>query len=161
VSVPDLSAIKARLLPRLDDPYFTRANEHVGRGCDHVNAGMTLDHKSRTVACACGTVLDPFDALVLYARSEDRLVSTLGEMRKRDARLAEEKQREKARRPFARAVVGRAAIKDETLKAEPTTGYALTLECGHAARCGPERVPKRVTCRTCQAAGRAAASPGP
>ena len=100
--------------------------------------------------------LDPFDALLHYAASEQRLVAHASTIKLHEQAEAARKQADKDRRPWSRVVAGYTAVKDMTLKAEPVIGYMLKLECGHACECGPNRKPKRVTCRTCQQLHRAA-----
>jgi len=149
-----LAKVKARLCPWLDEPYFEVTPRYLAMAqnrCTHENHGVRLDETDRTATCkGCGKPVDPFDALLHYAASEQRLVGTRKAIN--DAQQAEvaRKQREKDRRPFARAVVRRTARKDLTLKAEPVVGYALTLECGHTVDVGEGNRFRRVTCSQCE-----------
>ena len=147
----DISVIKRRLDPRLDQPYFTVPSD--GGGCSHRGHGVELRVLDRVVVCqGCRKAVDAFDALVNFARDEQRLVGTLERIEDHHRREEERKAADKARRPWARKVLGRRAVRDLSLKAEPVTGHVLTLECGHEVKCGPERIPRQVTCRTCERA---------
>ena len=153
---PGLDAIKARLCPELNEPYFEvqeRVMAIVTNRCTHENHGVRLDKTDRTATCkGCGKVVDPFDALLHYAASEKRLVGTLAQIKDAEKRDAERKVREKARRPFLRQVTGRVAVKDLSLKAEPTVGYTNTLECGHVLETPGDTHWRHRTCHACQAA---------
>jgi hypothetical protein len=70
MSPVDIEAIKARLKPELNEPFFDVATSSAPHGCNHLNAGMRLEVPTRTVVCKCGTVVDAFDALLFYARVE-------------------------------------------------------------------------------------------
>ena len=149
-----LDTVKARLRPELNEPFFEVVNEWSGgmTRCRHREHGFRLDTIDRRAICkGCGKDVDAFDALVAYAKSETRLLSTRQRIEDAEKRERDRKAREKARRPFGRAVNSVRAVKDLTLKTEPVIGYTLTLECGHSAECGPNRKPRMVTCRQCQA----------
>lgn len=154
MSRDQVKAVKARLAPWLDEPYFKvvrRWETLTMKQCDHRNHGVRLIETDRQAICnGCGKPVDAFDALLHYAESEQRLLSTRQAIEQAHKAEAERKQRDKERRPFAREVVSWTERKDLTLKAEPVTGYNLKLECGHAASCGPNRRVRRVTCRECE-----------
>lgn len=149
-----IATVKAKLAPWLDEPYFDVAPKYLAMTqmhCMHENEGVRLDENGRRVYCkGCGLQLDPFEALLHYAASERRLVSTRHAIEQAEQRERDRKQREKDRRPFTRRVVGHRERKDLSLKAEPVIGYTLTLECGHKKDCGPNRKPRQVTCRECE-----------
>ena len=154
VAVDRIARVKARLHPELDTPYFAVVPSYMkGNRCDHKNCGVSLDETDRVVTCnGCKKPVDPFEALLNYAASEQRLVGTLEAIRKAKEDEEKRKQRDKDRRPYARKVVGKKPKKDLAQKAEPIIGYDLTLECGHKSECGPDRVPKMKTCYDCEAA---------
>lgn len=157
VSKSTLDTIKARLDPTLNEPYFEVASS--GGGCLHVQYGVRLDETTHRAYCKkCGAEIALFDALMNYHKAETRLVGTLQEMKRMRAQDEEKKQREKERRPFLREVRGRTAKKDMTLKAEPTIGYDLELECGHKFYSSGERRLNRVTCHECKNAAMVAAA---
>lgn len=153
------TAVRRRLLQAngvdLDEPYFVLEGRWMKMGkqqCMHDNHGVRLDEIDRRCYCrGCGLQIDPFEALLNYANAESRLVSQAEFIKQSQHAEATRKANEKARRPFVRTVTGWTAIKDMTLKAEPVIGYTLTLECGHSGDFGPNRKPKHVTCRACQA----------
>ena len=156
------TAVRRRLVQAngidLEQPYFIVDGRWMkGTRCAHENHGVRLDEIDRRCYCrGCNLQLDPFDALLHYAASEQRLIHHASTITQHEQAEAARKQADKDRRPFTRAVTGFTAVKDMTLKAEPIIGYTLKLECGHASKCGPNRKPKRVTCRTCQAEARLA-----
>lgn len=119
--------------------------------CLHENYGVKLDVTDRQVICnGCHKPIDAFDALLHFAKSEQRLLSTWHSIQESEKREHERTQREKERRPFRRKVVRRLPIHDMDLKAEPIIGYTNTLECGHEKKSGPDRKLKQATCYTCQ-----------
>lgn len=149
-----LAAFKARVAPYLNEPYFQIEPDYLamttGR-CMHKEYGVRLDAVDRRCYCKrCGIQIDPFEALVNYAHAEQRLVSTRRAIEDAEKRQATQKQREKDRRPFARAVVGRVPRKDLSLKAEPVIGYTVTLSCGHTRETNGERQYRQVTCGDCE-----------
>ena len=153
-----VDAVKAKLAPWLDEPYFEVAPRWMAmtqKRCMHENEGIRLDEVDRACFCkGCGKQIDPFEALLYYAASEQRLLGTRHAIEQAQQSERDRKAAEKARRPFGRAVTGFTARKDLTLKAEPIIGYTLDLECGHKADCGPNRKPRRVTCHACKEAAR-------
>ena len=148
-----LAKVKARLCPWLDEPYFQVTPRYMAMAqqrCTHEDHGVRLDETDRTVTCKnCGKQVDPFQALLHYAASEQRLVSARQQIEQAQEAEVARKQREKDRRPFARAVVKRTERKDLSLKAEPVIGYTLTLECGHTMEVGEGNRFRRVTCGQC------------
>lgn len=152
-----LDTIKARLDPTLNEPYFQVGAS--GGGCLHVQYGVRLDETTHRAYCQkCGAEIALFDALMNYHKAETRLVGTLQEIKRLQAAEVEKKQREKERRPYLREVRGRTAKKDMTLKAEPTIGFDLELECGHKFYSSGERRLNRVTCHECKNAAMVAAA---
>jgi hypothetical protein len=157
VSAATLATIKARLDPRLNEPYFSK--EASGKRCLHVQHGVRLDVTTHRAYCKeCGSEIALFDALMNYHDAETRLVSTLAEMKRMRADEIERKNREKERRPYLRAVRNRKAKKDMTLKAEPIIGYDLELECGHTVYSSGDRRMNNVTCHECKNASMVAAA---
>ena len=152
-------AVKAKLAPWVNEPYFDRTPEWLAvttTRCTHVDEGVRLDEVDRRAYCkTCGLQLDPFQALVHYAKAEERLVATRRAIDDAHRRETDRAAREKASRPFVRKVMDWTEIKDVTLKAEPLTGYLLTLACGHTAKCGTRRV-RQKTCWECRDAEREA-----
>ena len=152
-----VTAVRRRLVQAngidLEQPYFmVEGRWSKLPRCTHENYGVRLDEVDRLCYCrGCNLQIDPFEALVHYAASESRLVLHADTIRSAQQAEIARKEADKARRPFVRNVTGHAAVKDLTLKAEPIIGYKLTLECGHVGECGPNRIPKRMTCRACQA----------
>lgn len=153
---PDNAAIvRSRLNPALNTPFFETVGKleaMVAKRCDHSQHGMRLDQMDRRVYCrGCGISVDPFEALLIFAHAEQRLVQqvkALADARDADARA---KQREKDRRPFLRRATGWKPVKDEKLKAEPIIGWQVTLACGHTILAMTQRQPKTMTCPNCQA----------
>lgn len=137
----------------LEAPYFKVDGEYVVTGkCSHAEYGIRLDKTDRHCFCRnCGLQIDPFEALLYYAKAETRLVNARGQIEQ--ARKSEEntKARAKERKQYARKVVGSTVVKDLSLKAEPITGKKLKLECGHVKDAGPDWSPKQVTCHECEA----------
>ena len=143
--------VKARLDPRLNDPYFDEVRSH--SGCIHATHGVRLDATKQRAYCKqCGEEIALWDALWNYHHAEQRLVATLQEMKRMQQHEIERKQRDKERRPFVREVVGRVARKDMTLKSEPVIGYVNELECGHKRQQNGDRRISRMTCTDCKAA---------
>lgn len=154
---PDqVARVKARLNPKLNEPYFQLHPKYMAMAknqCTHENHGVDLIEVDRSVLCkGCRKHIDPFDALLHYAASEQRLIATRNQIAQMQQREADKKSRAKARRPFVRKVVRWIARKDMTLKAEPVIGYDIELECGHSGKCGPDRKVKNITCRECEMA---------
>lgn len=150
------AAVRRRFLETLgvdfDVPFFKVTDmlaTRVRGGCDHLDRGVRLDMGTRTATCVCGTRIDLFDALLIYANAEQRLVRSVAAVKHAAQAEVDRKAREQARRPFLRKVVSRRERKDLSLKAEPTVGYDVTLECGHTSQHGPGRRLKNMTCGTC------------
>lgn len=142
--------VKARLDPKLNEPYFSEVKDASTR-CLHIQYGVKLDQTKQRAYCKeCGTEIALFDALWNYHHAEQRLVGTLQEMKRMQQQEEERKQRERERRPFLREVVGRAARKDMSLKAEPIIGYMNELECGHKQQQNGDRHLRHVTCHQCR-----------
>lgn len=157
-TVDQVLLVKARLNPTLNEPYFEVIERYMaigGKRCTHENVGVKLDKIDRRVYCrGCGIQIDPFSALLNFAKSESRLVSTLASIKEATESEAKRKEREKERRPFVRGVKSRVAVKDMSLKAEPITGYKNTLECGHVVETSGDRRWRTRTCNECQTAAR-------
>ena len=149
-----VAAVKARLCPELDEPYFTVEQKYLSvatKRCTHKNEGVRLDKIDRRVYCRkCGKQIDPFEALLYHAASEQRLVSTRQAIQEAETRERVRKEQEKARRPFLRTVTGRTAIHDLTLKAEPIIGYKHRLACGHVVETRGATFWKTRTCYECR-----------
>jgi len=96
--------------------------------------------------------VDPFNALLHYAASEQRLVYQREQEHRMAQRETHAKERSKRTRPFVRAVVNVEPVKDFTLKAEPVIGHTLTLECQHKVAVGVDGITKTRTCGQCAAA---------
>lgn len=156
--VSQVARVKARLDQRLNEPYFTVVPRYMAmaqKRCTHEDHGVELDETDRTAYCnGCRTLVDPFQALLHYAASEQRLVATRLAIEEAQERERRQKQREKDRKPFARAVLRRTERKDLSLKAEPVIGQTLTLECGHTRDVGPDNRFRRVTCAVCEVEAR-------
>ena len=151
--VSQTQIVKARLDPKLNEPYFSVIKDVGFSGCQHAQHGVKLDKTKQRAYCKqCGEEIALFDALWNYHHAEERLVGTLQQMQKMRDDEAARKLREKERRPFVREVVGRVARKDMTLKAEPIIGYVNELECGHKRQQNGERHISRMTCTDCKAA---------
>lgn len=149
VSAATLSTIKARLDPTLNEPYFSESKS--GGGCLHLHYGVRLDETTQRAYCKkCGVEIALFTALWNYHHAEQRLVRTLEDIKRREQAEIDKKAREKERRPFLRAVSSRKAVKDMSLKAEPTIGFELTLECGHVVDSKNTRHLSNVTCHECK-----------
>lgn len=148
-NVTQTQIVKARLDPRLNEPYFEEAR--TSGGCIHAMYGVKLDNTKQRAYCKqCGEEIALWDALWNYLRAEQRLVATLQEMKRMQQQEIDRKQRDKERRPFVREVVGRVARKDMSLKAEPIIGYVNELECGHKQQQNGDRRLHRVTCHECK-----------
>lgn len=127
----------------LESPFFTVKHRPDYPACDHHNRGVTLDVATRRAICLCGEVIDCFDALLLYAHAQQRLVRTRAAITEHYRKEAETK----AKRPFVRDVVGFDA---ETSKRGRILGYRVKLACGHYLYAAGKRTPPRtMTCTTC------------
>lgn len=141
----------------LDTPFFTIARPDYSK-CDHRDRGVTLDTATRTAICLCGVVIDCFDALLIYAHSQQRLVNHVAAIKEYERKEAEKK----AAKPYVREVVGFEAHQSTRGR---IVGYRLRLECQHEAYWDRRKPPRRATCRQCvrnaklTAAGVAVAQP--
>jgi len=139
---------------RQDKPFFTVLPRPQWPDCDHSRRGVEIDRTKRTVYCKCGAQLDPLDALLIYAATEQRLVSTRADIERHQREEAEKKQREAERKPFLREVRGFYQVCNPT---PPNgdgamVGYDVSLSCGHTIRWASRgrRHPKqRLTCDVC------------
>lgn len=148
-------AVKARLQPGLNKPYFAVANRSMS--CIHSHYGVTLDKTTQRAYCNnCKQEIALFDALWDYHHAEQRLVQTLQSLDEHDERQVAKKERDKARRPFMRAVKSTKDVRDMTLKSEPVIARIYTLECGHTRKMDGDRSFDRVHCHQCQTAAKAA-----
>lgn len=125
----------------LDTPFFTVKHTHYP-DCDHRNAGVTLDVARRVAVCKCGVEIDCFDALLIYAHAQRRLVETK-EFIKEHRRKEEEK---KAKRPFVRDIGGYSQIRSSR---GHFRYYDITLSCGHHLSWTRKKLPRRATCEIC------------
>lgn len=149
VNVTQTQVVKARLDPRLNEPYFSEVRST--GGCLHAMYGVRLDQTKQRAYCkSCGEEIALFDALWNYHHAEQRLVATLEQMKRMKQDEIDRKQRGRERRPFVREVVGRVARKDMTLKTEPIIGYMNELECGHKRQQNGDRRVQRMTCYDCK-----------
>jgi len=133
--VGQTQAVKARLDPTLNKPYF----EPVRRsgGCVHAHYGVKLDKQTQRAYCnKCGEEIALFDALWNYHIAEERLVSTLQSLDDHDKREAAKKQRDAERRPFMRKVTTWTAERDMDLKSEPVVARIYELEVRPQAQDG-------------------------
>ncbi len=120
----------------LDSPFFKITRPQYP-ACDHCNRGVMLDIGTRKVFCLCGEQIDAFDALLIYAHAQRRLVSTRQAIEEHERKEAEKK----ARRPFVRRVVG--------FCRRDRFGYDLQLECGHQQTLWRTKPTRSATCETC------------
>jgi hypothetical protein len=123
----------------LDAPFFTVKVRPEYPACDHRNRGVTLDVATRRAICLCGEQIDAFDALLIYAHAQRRLISHAETIKEYERKEAEKK----ARRPFAREVTGWQRVDG---------GFDVTMACGHHQHLylPKRRHPwRRVTCEQC------------
>jgi hypothetical protein len=125
----------------LDAPFFTIARPDYSK-CNHRNRGVTLDTATRKAICLCGVEIDNFDALLIYAHAQQRLIHHAEAIAEHERKEAEKK----AAKPFVRDVSG---FCQQHSKRGRFLGWALRLECGHAASSDRRRPPRRVTCHEC------------
>jgi len=157
--VTQTMAVKARLDPALNKPYFEPT--HRSGGCIHMQFGVRLDKQTQRAYCLnCREEIALFDALWNYHHAEDRLIGHLHQLDEHDKREVAKKERDKERRPFMRAVKSWKAVHDMELKSEPVVARIYTLECGHTRKMDGDRSFDRVHCHECQSAA-AAAIPKP
>lgn len=147
--VEQTQAVKARLEPLLNQPYFSIARGSAS--CMHQQYGVLLDKTAQRAYCLnCKAEIALFDALWNYHQAEDRLVHHLQSLDMHDKAEAEKKRRDQERRPFMRNVTSTKAVRDMSLKAEPVVAQVYTLECGHTRKMDGDRSFRRVHCSTCQ-----------
>lgn len=130
----------------LDSPFFAIARTDYSK-CDHRDRGVTLDTATRKTYCLCGELIDNFDALLIYAHAQQRLVNQANTIKAHYQKEADKK----AAKPFVVEVSGVAA-RYLTRKGKPTgriIGYELSLRCGHRQYWDRRRPPRRVTCAMC------------
>lgn len=125
----------------LDTPFFTVKHTSYP-DCDHRHRGVTLDVARRVAICLCGVEIDCFDALLIYAHAQRRLVETRQHIEEHYRKEAEKK----ARRPFVRDVSG---YQQHLSKRGRLLGYEMTLSCGHRMYWDRRKPPCRATCDTC------------
>lgn len=152
-------AVKARLAPWLNEPYFEVVESYMAfatpNRCTHENMGVRLDEIDRRVYClGCKIQLDPFEALLYHAKSERRLLSQLHDLKERERAEAAKIQREKERRPHLKRVLKRRAVRDTRMKDEPVVGYVNELECGHKRKSEGANQRRTMTCLECVAAAK-------
>jgi hypothetical protein len=147
--VEQTQAVKARLDPLLNKPYFEIARGSMN--CTHSQYGILLDKTTQRAYCLnCKQEIALFDALWNYHQAEQRLVHHLQSLDEHDKREAEKKKRDKERRPFMRKVTDTKAVRDMSLKAEPVVAQIYTLECGHERKMDGDRRFEKVHCSACQ-----------
>lgn len=125
----------------LDAPFFTIAKPPYTE-CDHRNRGVTLDIGRRVAICLCGVEIDCFDALLIYAHAQRRLINTREVIEEHKRKEAEKK----AKKPFVRRVEGFSAKQSRQGR---VLGYQLKLECGHDIYWDRRKPPRRATCTVC------------
>lgn len=137
-------AAKGRPVPEpvdLDSPFFTVTRPQYP-ACDHRNRGVTLDTGRRKAICLCGEEIDCFDALMIYAHAQQRLVHTHDAIKAHYQKEAEKK----AKRPYVKEVRGFCA---QQTKRGRIVGYLVDLECGHTLVWDRRKPPRRATCDQC------------
>ena len=149
-----VAAVKRKLAPWLDEPYFeilTPERKLASGQCAHRDKGVTLEVSDRRVVCrGCGQEVDAFDALIDYSKSETRLVRHAdyikGQALKNEERLA----RDRVRRLHVRLVASSSPVLDSREGVETVSGHTLMLECGHVLKWPNARRPRTVTCHQCR-----------
>lgn len=129
----------------LDSPFFEIAQESYSPDkCNHRNRGVTLDTATRTAICKCGVVIDLFDALLIYAHAQRRLVFTRERIEEYNRKKQEEAERRAAKciRPVVGYVSGFGGNSERF-------GFTLKLECDHEMYWHRSKPPRRATCATC------------
>lgn len=141
IEVADLSERRRKIA----DERFFEIRRPQSPDCTHQWRGVTLDIGTRRVFCKCGEQIDSFDALLIYAHAETRLVSTRESIEEHKRKEAEKK----ARRPHFKKHVGFARRSDNS-------GFDVRLECGHSAFWDTRRrtrfrsyPPRGMTCLQC------------
>lgn len=153
--VAQVQAVKARLEPRLNKPYFEIAKQSMT--CIHSHYGVLLDKVTQRAFCNnCKQEIALFDALWDYHQAEQRLVHTLQNLDDHDKREAAKKERDRERRPFMRKVKSTKNVHDMTLKSEPVIARIYELECGHKRKMDGDRTFEKVHCHECQSKAKAA-----
>lgn len=108
----------------LDSPFF--AIKHTSYpDCDHRNRGVELDMATRRAICLCGVEIDSFDALLIYAHAQQRLVHHREAIAEHERREAEKK----AKKPHVKDVDGYSARFGRSGKT--IVGYTVRLACRH------------------------------
>jgi hypothetical protein len=149
---------------RQDQPFFEILPRPRFPDCDHSKRGVQLDRTTRTVRCLCGAQIDPFDALLVYAHAEERLIGTKRDLEAHKQEEAAKRTEQAARRPFLRDVGGFTSVYNP---APPEgdgalIGFDVQLSCGHRVRWPSrgKRHPRRhLTCEICLRVDRAKQPP--
>lgn len=126
----------------LESPFFTIQQRPPYPACDHRNRGVTLDVATRRVFCLCGEQIDAFDALLIYAHAQRRLVAHAEAIKEHERKEAEKK----AKRPFVKKVVGFAARHSSRGR---VLGFDVSLDCGHSVYWDRRKQPRQMTCEQC------------
>lgn len=128
----------------LDAPFFTIKWENY-ETCNHRNRGVTLDTSTRKAVCLCGVVIDNFDALLIYAHAQRRLINHAETIKEHERK----EQEKKDRRPFVREHKGFVAF----YLNKRVVGYDVNLKCGHTVRWYTSKrrhsPPRTMTCDAC------------
>lgn len=128
----------------LDSPFFKVVHPQYP-ACTHRDRGVTLDVGTRRAICKCGEVIDNFDALMIYAHAQRRLVETRQVIEEHNRKEAEKK----AKRPFVRDV-GAFQQRMSQGRRPRFLGYEIKLHpCGHSAYWDKRHPPRRMTCEQC------------
>lgn len=132
---------KNKIDVNLDEPFFTLKRASY-RECDHKNLGVELDMDTRKVYCKCGTEIDAFDGLLIYAHAERR--------QRWAAERIEEAARKEAERQAKRQHVKRVTQWAQRPKFRGRHGgWDVLLECGHSSTWDKKRQPREMTCEKC------------
>lgn len=139
---------------RQDKPFFDLLPRPFYPDCDHSRRGVTLDPTTRQVFCKCGKQIDAFDALLLYAHAEKRLVSTREDIEQHKKEEADKKREQAERKPFLRETNGYSAVfNPRPPKGDGAMiGYDVRLSCGHTVRWpskGRRSPTRHMTCDIC------------
>src|SRR5690349_7527055 len=110
ITLAPVASIEDANRARQDKPFFTVLPRPQYPDCDHTRRGVTLDTTRRTVFCKCGKEIDAFDALMIYAQAEKRLISTRNDIERHKAEEARKKREQEERKPFLREVRGFASV---------------------------------------------------
>lgn len=154
ITLAPVASLEEANRARQDKPFFTVLPRPQYPDCDHTRRGVTLDTTLRTVFCECGKQIDPFDALMVYANAEKRLIQTRADIERHRKEEADKKREQEERKPFLREVRGFTSV----FNPEPPNGdgaligFDVRLSCGHTVRWGSRgrRRPKRhLTCDIC------------